>query len=80
MAAWWVVLFILILAVLGMIVVVLTARHRDDPEDDDLEVLPRNFVEERETARRGDLSEENRAWETASRARDRARRDQDPPA
>ena len=41
---------------------------------------PRDFAEEREAGRVGSLSEEDRAWEAASRKRDAQARDQTPPA
>ncbi len=39
---------------------------------------PRDFVQEREDNRQAGMSDEDRAWEEASRQRDQARREQDP--
>lgn len=82
MSGWWYALIIVALVVIVLVVVLMrrtTARRRgvmDQPTN-----RPRDFPQERQTARHAQMSEEDRAWEAASRQRaddDASRRDKPP--
>jgi hypothetical protein len=81
MEGWWIVLGILVLAVIGIFYVLLHRSGRGPRPPDAEPTANRDFVQERETARLGDMSEEDRAWQAASLEKDRTRRDgpQPPP-
>lgn len=79
MEDWWIVLVVLILAALGIVYALRRSRQRTVPVDD-VSTTPRDFIQERETARMGNLSEEERDWQAASIERERASKVPKPPA
>lgn len=79
MADWWYVIAVVALAAVGLWY--LRARSRGASPGRDARSagagLPRDFPREREDARVAQMSEEDRAWETASSERNRERQAQD---
>lgn len=76
---WWYMLILgVVLAVIG--IVFMRSRTTDGTADTTVDA-PRNYTTERETARTGGLSEEDRTWEAASQERNRQKheRDSSPP-
>ena len=74
---WWIILTALVIVAMAAFVVMrrrsggMTVSGVDDPT--------RNYQGERETNRLGGMSDEDRAWETASLERNRQREEQEPP-
>ncbi len=77
MNIWWIVLVLFILATIA-VVYPLLRRAKQQPILEDTSP-DRNFGEERETSRVGNLSAEDQAWQAASLEKDRASREQQPP-
>lgn len=78
MNIWWIVLVLFILATIA-VVYPLLRRARQQPILEDT-APDRDFGEERETSRMGNLSAEDQAWQAASQEKERANREQTPPA
>lgn len=78
MNIWWIVLVLFILAAIAVLVPLLR-RSKPQPTLEDASP-DRDFGADRETSRMGNLSAEDQAWQAASQAKDRASREQTPPA
>jgi len=78
MSDWWI--FLVIAGVVAIAVVYfVTQRHRSNTHRDDRGVVPdtRDYVQERETNRLGNMSAEDQAWQAASLSKDRTTRERD---
>ena len=79
MDIWWIVLVLFILATIVVVYVVLRNARQGPGVGQQPPTTERDFVEDRETSRLGNMSEEDQAWQTASLEKDRANREQKPP-
>ncbi len=78
MNIWWIVLVLFVLATIAVLYPRLRrAKQEPIPKDTSPD---RDFGEERETSRMGNLSVEDQAWQAASQEKERANREQTPPA
>ncbi len=80
MEAWWIVLAIVALALIGIVFLVQRRSRGIERLDAAPPTADRDYPGERETFRRGTLSVEDQAWQAASLEKDRANRQQTPPA
>ncbi len=82
MSDWW--FLIVIVAVVAGVILFLRARQkrpsRGSTEPLDSTPVPTDFRQDREDSRRTHMSDEDRAWETASHGKDQATREQRDPA
>ena len=80
MDIWWIVGILFVLAAIVVVSVVLRNSRQGASVEQQTSTTERDFVEERETSRLGNMSEEDQAWQRASLDKDRANRDEPPPA
>jgi hypothetical protein len=84
MDAWWFLAAIVPIAVIGVLCVVLRSRgsrqDRTEGRDAASTTTERDFVSERETSRLGNMSAEDRAWQSASLEKERVNRERNLPA
>ena len=79
MADWWLVLVLVAIAALCAVYVLYRRqRGRGGAEDQQSAGLPpRDYTQEREDTRLTNMSDEDRAWQSASLEKDRATKDRD---
>ena len=77
MSNWWIILIIVVLVAAGLFYV----RSRRERHEDVIvgAASTRNYVQEREDSRQGQLNDEERAWQEASLQKNRDAQDQNPP-
>ena len=77
MSNWWIILLIVVLVAAGLFYV----RSRRERHEDVIvgAASTRDYVQEREASRAGQMSEEDRTWQEASLQKNRDAQDQNPP-
>jgi membrane protein implicated in regulation of membrane protease activity len=81
MDAWWIVLAVVVIAVIGIASLILRRARRVEPNGGALTpTADRDYTVERETSRIGGMSAEDQAWQASSLEKDRSNPQQKPPA